>query len=177
MPEHKTDIELAAVPEIAEALGVAVSRVHQYVRDGALVAVRGEDGTRRVPAAFVQDGAIVKGLTGVVTLLRDAGYEDHEIVDWLFRHGIMPLYTPLSGSWLNMAESVQRIVVGRALAGQHPRSPDELIQWLEDTVAGWNRAPAPFAWAGKRAERRERARQRRLGGSAATLAHRQLFLA
>ena len=106
-----------------------------------------------------------------------AGHLSWPIVDWLFQHGIMPLYTPLSGSWLNMAESVQRIVVGRALAGQHPRSPDELIQWLEDTVAGWNRAPAPFAWAGKRAERRERARQRRLGGSAATLAHRQLFLA
>ena len=57
-----------------------------------------------------------------------AGHLSWPIVDWLFRHGIMPLYTPLSGSWLNMAESVQRIVVGRALAGQHPRSPDELIQ-------------------------------------------------
>ena len=27
------------------------------------------------------------------------------IVTWLFAHGVMPLYTPLSGSWLNMAES------------------------------------------------------------------------
>jgi hypothetical protein len=24
---------------------------------------------------------------------------------WLVAHGIMPLYTPLSGSWLNMAEA------------------------------------------------------------------------
>ena len=76
-----------------------------------------------------------------------------------------------------MAESVQRIVVGRALAGQHPQTPEELIAWLEETVAGWNQAPTPFAWGGKRRERRERARHRRLGGSAATLAHRQLFLA
>jgi hypothetical protein len=42
-------------------------------------------------------------------------------VHWLFQHGIMPLYPPLSGSWLNLAESRQRIVVGRALAGQPPQ--------------------------------------------------------
>jgi len=35
-----------------------------------------------------------------------AGHYSAELVAWLFRHGIMPLYTPLSGSWLNMAESV-----------------------------------------------------------------------
>ncbi len=104
-----------------------------------------------------------------------AGHLSWSIVEWLFQHGVMPLYTPLSGSWLNMAESVQRIVVGRALAGQHPRSAAELIAWLEETVTGWNQAPTPFAWAGKRAERRARARQRRLGGSAAALAHPQLF--
>jgi hypothetical protein len=28
-------------------------------------------------------------------------------------HGIMPLYTPVGDSWLNMAESVQRVVVHR----------------------------------------------------------------
>jgi len=106
-----------------------------------------------------------------------AGHLTPDLVGWLFHQGIMPLYTPLAGSWLNMAESVQRIVVGRALAGQHPQSAAELITWLEETVAGWNRAPTPFVWGGKRRERRERARQRRLGGSAATLAYRQLFLA
>jgi hypothetical protein len=95
----------------------------------------------------------------------------------LFEHGILPLYTPLSGSWLNMAESLQRIIVRRALAGQHPPSAAEVIQWLEETVAGWNAAPTPFVWDGKRRERRVRARQRRLGGSGAALAHHQLFAA
>ncbi|HEX2187083.1 MAG TPA: transposase [Chloroflexota bacterium] len=51
-----------------------------------------------------------------------AGHTSWAMVQWLFQHGVMPLYTPLSGSWLNMAESVQRIIVGRALAGEHPRS-------------------------------------------------------
>ena len=106
-----------------------------------------------------------------------AGHYTPELVLWLFRQGIMPLYTPLSGSWLNMAESVQRILVGRALAGQYPRSPEELIGWLGDTVAGWNQHPTPFVWAGKRQARRQRARQRRLGGSGAALPDRQRLAA
>jgi DDE superfamily endonuclease len=52
-----------------------------------------------------------------------AGHLSAELVLWLFAHGVLPLYTPLSGSWLNMAESVQRILVRRALAGQHPQTP------------------------------------------------------
>jgi hypothetical protein len=97
------------------------------------------------------------------------GHTSWAMVRWLFQHGVMPLYTPLSGSWLNMAEALQRIVVGRALAGQHPHSAEELIGWLEDAVAGWNAHPTPFVWDGRRRERRVRARQRRLGGSAARL--------
>lgn len=92
------------------------------------------------------------------------------MVMWLFAHGVMPLYTPLSGSWLNMAEAVQRILCTRALNGQHPKSAAEIITWLEDTAAGWNAAPTPFVWDGKRRERRLRARQHRPGGSAAILA-------
>jgi hypothetical protein len=106
-----------------------------------------------------------------------AGHLSSAMVIWLFAHGVMPLYTPLSGSWLNMAESVQRILCGRALNGQHPRSAAEIITWLEDTVAGWNTAPTPFVWGGKRRERRLRAKQRRLGGSAAITANHQLIAA
>jgi len=68
-----------------------------------------------------------------------------------------------------MAESIQRILTRRALAGQHPQTPDEIIAWLEATARGWNRAPTPFIWGGKRRACRERARARRhhLGGSGA----------
>jgi len=103
-----------------------------------------------------------------------AGHLSSSIVRWLFEHGVMPLNTPLSGSWLNMAESLQRILTRRALAGQHPQTADDIITWLEDTVAGWNETPTPFVWDGKRRERRRQARARRLGGSAATLAQHQL---
>src|SRR5919108_2322668 len=104
-----------------------------------------------------------------------AGHKSPELVHWLCHQGILPLYTPLSGSWLNLAEALQRIVVRRALDGQHPQTAAEIITWLEDTVAGWNEEPTPFAWDGKRRERRQRARQRRLGGAAAVVEQSQLF--
>jgi hypothetical protein len=106
-----------------------------------------------------------------------AGHLSWSIVGWLFAHGVMPLYTPISGSWLNMAESLQRIIAGRALAGQHPQAAQEIIRWLEETVAGWNAAPTPFVWDGKRRARRARARQRRLGGSGAAVVDHQSFAA
>lgn len=96
-----------------------------------------------------------------------AGHTSYEMVDWLYCHGILPLYTPLGGSWLNMAESIQRIIVRRAIDGQHPQKVAEIIEWLEQTVAGWNKEPTPFEWGGKRQARRKRSRQRRLGGSGA----------
>lgn len=107
-----------------------------------------------------------------------AGHKTPELVSWLCAHGIMPLYTPLGGSWLNMAESVQRILARRALDGQHPESAQQVMNWLAATVAGWNAAPTPFVWGGKRQQRRWRARQRRharhpLGGSGA-VTHRPI---
>ena len=99
-----------------------------------------------------------------------SGHKTPALVLWLVAHGVMPLSTPLSGSWLNMAESIQRILVRRALAGETPTSPDDIIEWLEATARGWNVDPTPFVWAGKRRLRRERSRQRHhhaLGGSGA----------
>jgi hypothetical protein len=96
-----------------------------------------------------------------------AGHHDWELEqDWLNR-GSLPLFTPVAGSWLNLAESVQRVLVRRALAGQHPESAQEVKTWLTETVDGWNADPTPFVWGGKRAARRQRARHRRhaAGGS------------
>jgi hypothetical protein len=97
------------------------------------------------------------------------GHKTPELLLWLFAHGIMPLYTPLSGSWLNRAESIQRVLKRRALAGQHPESPEQIIAWFAAVAAHWNEAPTPFEWGGERQRRRQRQRQRRhhLGGSGA----------
>ncbi len=68
-----------------------------------------------------------------------------------------------------MAESMQRILVKRGLAGQYPETPDQIISLLQGVAKGWNQDPIPCEWGGKRFARRQRSRQRRhvLGGSGA----------
>jgi len=63
-----------------------------------------------------------------------SGHKTPALIRWLCAQGVLPLYTPLSGSWLNMAEAVQRIIVRRALSGQHPQSSAELIAWLHANI-------------------------------------------
>jgi len=96
------------------------------------------------------------------------GHKTPALMLWLFAHGVMPLFTPLSGSWLNMAESIQRVLKRRALAGQYPSEPGEITGWFASAARRWNESPTPFVWGGKRAARRQRQRERRhrLGGSA-----------
>jgi hypothetical protein len=104
------------------------------------------------------------------------GHKTPELVLWLCAHGVMPLYTPVGGSWLNMAESIQRVLKRRAMDGQHPHSPEEIGSWFEQTAQGWNEKPTPFGWNGKRRQRRRRAGGEpihRLGGSGACT-HRPL---
>lgn len=98
-----------------------------------------------------------------------AGHTTPSFVQWCIEQGILPLYTPLGGSWLTMAESIQRILRRRALDGTHPQTPEEIIAWLKAVATAWNRDPTPFVWGGKRAARRARQRSRRhsQGGSGA----------
>ena len=72
------------LPDVAEQLGTDVVQVRQMLREHRLVALR-RDQVLVVPALLVHDGHIVKGLSGVLTLLADAGYSDEQAVDWLFR--------------------------------------------------------------------------------------------
>lgn len=97
------------------------------------------------------------------------GHYTKAFVAWCLEHGIALLYTPVGGSWLNMAEAIQRILVRRALSGQHYHTAQELRAALQAVVRVWNRDPTPFTWHGKRWERRRRARERRhpLGGTCA----------
>ena len=72
------------LPDVSEKLGVSISKVHQMIRDGDLLAVRRE-GIRVIPAELVANDTALKHLPGVLNLLRDAGYNDEEAVRWLYR--------------------------------------------------------------------------------------------
>lgn len=65
-------------------LGIPVTKVHQHLRDGHLVALR-RDGVVVVPQVFfTSSGAVVKPLAGLLAVLRDGGYHETEILRWLF---------------------------------------------------------------------------------------------
>ncbi len=71
--------------QCADQLGLPVSKVRRLIQEhqlAAAVPVPGEG--QRVPAAFLADGLIVKGVPGVLTLLHDGGYDDRQIITWLF---------------------------------------------------------------------------------------------
>jgi hypothetical protein len=70
--------------EVADVLGVPANRVRQLLRDRKLMAVPGSGGSR-IPADFLQAGAVVKHLPGLLTVLRDGGFTDEEAFEWLFR--------------------------------------------------------------------------------------------
>jgi hypothetical protein len=85
-----------------------------------------------------------EGLSQKVTLCADrpplrrllvmdnlTGHKSPGWLVWCFQRGILPLFTPLGGSWLNMAESIQRILQRRALAGQYPLESRPLSPGLQ----------------------------------------------
>jgi len=80
--------------EAGRLLGVTPAKVRTMVREHQLaqaVPNPGEKGAgQRVPALFIQDGLPVKGLPGLITLLHDGGYDDREIIAWLFLDADLP---------------------------------------------------------------------------------------
>jgi hypothetical protein len=76
------------LPTVSELLRIPVTKVHQQLRDGQLVAVR-RNGIPVVPQVFLtvpESGRahVVKTLSGLVAVLRDGGYRDAEILRWMF---------------------------------------------------------------------------------------------
>jgi hypothetical protein len=71
--------------QAGELLHVSVSKVRQLIREHQLAAVVPYPGAgQQVPAALVEDGVVVKGVPGVLTVLHDGGYGDAEAITWLF---------------------------------------------------------------------------------------------
>jgi hypothetical protein len=73
------------LPDVAEQLGVEVSRVRQLVQERHLIALRrGERRIPSVPKQLLLDGQPLPELRGTLIVLADAGYDDEESLRWLF---------------------------------------------------------------------------------------------
>jgi hypothetical protein len=77
--------EWLPLPDVAERLGLPIKKVHSLLEERALVAARvGERSIRSVPADFLLEDRLMDSLKGTVSVLSDAGYNDEEILRWLF---------------------------------------------------------------------------------------------
>ncbi len=72
-------------------LGVTPAKVRTMIREHELAhAVSAPGAGQRVPAAFIQDGQVVKGLSGLLVLLHDHRFDDRECIAWLFTDDDLP---------------------------------------------------------------------------------------
>ncbi len=101
------EVVVLPLPDVAQQLGLPVTRVHQMMRDGQLVGVR-RAGVVLIPAEFISGDAIVKGLPGTITLLRDSGYSAEEILRWLFTAEDSLPGTPIGALRTNRGREVKR---------------------------------------------------------------------
>jgi predicted DNA-binding transcriptional regulator AlpA len=101
-------MEYLSYPEVAELLGLQITRVHQLVRDGELIYVVNAEESRRIPADFIQDGLVLKSLPQVIRLLRDARFSDEEILDWLYRADESIPGTPVNALRENRGTEIKR---------------------------------------------------------------------
>ncbi|NYI90362.1 hypothetical protein HNR02_003685 [Amycolatopsis endophytica] len=102
------DVAVLSLTEVAQQIGLSVNKVRQLLRDGHLLAVR-RDGDLMVPADFLVDGQAVKGLTGLLTVLSDAGFSRTEMLRWLYEADeSLPGTTPVNALRTNHGTEVKR---------------------------------------------------------------------
>jgi hypothetical protein len=78
--------------EAGRRLGVTPAKVRTMIRDHELAAAVPAPRTgQQVPAAFLDDdGLVIKGLSGLLTVMHDNGYDDRECIAWLFTDADLP---------------------------------------------------------------------------------------
>ncbi|WP_119731985.1 MULTISPECIES: Rv2175c family DNA-binding protein [Thermomonospora] len=99
--------EWLTLQEAADRLGLNLKRTKQLIRDHKLLGVQ-RNGTVMVPAAFIRDGQVVKGLPGTLTLLSDAGYDSVETLRWLFTADDTLPGTPVQALLENRGTEIRR---------------------------------------------------------------------
>lgn len=76
--------DLLTLSEVADRLGIPVTRVSDLLEDYKLAATT-SDGRRVVPAAVLgPKNEISKYVAGAITVLIDGGYDDEEILTYFF---------------------------------------------------------------------------------------------
>jgi hypothetical protein len=102
------DVAVLTVAETAKTIKASENKVRQMLRDGQLIAVR-RNGELMIPAEFLNDNGPVKGLSGTITVLSDAGFNRTEMLRWLFsKDDSLPGVTPINALRTNHGTEVKR---------------------------------------------------------------------
>jgi hypothetical protein len=105
--------EWLSIPEFGEALGLTQRQARRLVDDKVVLAHRvGPNNALCVPAAFVEDGHLLTGIEGTITVLLDARLSETEALEWLFT--VDPTL-PLEGCPITMLQA-HRKAEGRTRA-------------------------------------------------------------
>lgn len=75
-------LEWLTLPDLVEILGEPLGRVHRLFDEQHLIGSR-RGGALAVPALFLKDGQPLGSLRGTIIVLKDAGFSDDEVIDWL----------------------------------------------------------------------------------------------
>ncbi|MBS1675154.1 MAG: DNA-binding protein [Actinobacteria bacterium] len=106
-------VEWLTLPDLVEILGEPLGRVHRLFDEQQLVGTR-RNGPLAVPAAFLKDGVPLASLRGTIIVLRDAGFTDDELIDWLLAEEESMGRSPIAALRDGRKSEVRR--VARALA-------------------------------------------------------------
>lgn len=102
------DPAMLTVPDVADLTGLPVTEVRSRVKSGTYLGVQGDDGVLLLPAAQFDGPELVKHFSGVLTLLRDAGYSDEEALRWLTTEDDTLPGSPLQALHENRATEIKR---------------------------------------------------------------------
>ena len=98
---------MLSLTDAAQRMGIGVTGVKQLVKEHKLLAIRTDDGIV-VPAEALDGDVPVKHLSGVLTLLKDAGYSSEEAYPWLTTPDDTLPGTPFQALHENRATEVKR---------------------------------------------------------------------
>jgi hypothetical protein len=99
--------EMLSFTDVAHRMGVGITGVKQLITEHKLLAVKTDEGMA-VPAEALDGDVPVKHLSGVLTLLHDAGYTPEQAYAWLTTPDDSLPGTPLQALHENRATEIKR---------------------------------------------------------------------
>lgn len=106
-------IEWLTTPDLVEILDEPLGRVRRLIAEQHLIGSN-RTGVFAVPSIFIVDRHPLSSLRGTIIVLKDAGFSDDEVIDWLFEEEEELGRTPIAALLDGHKSAVRR--VARTLA-------------------------------------------------------------